>query len=122
MYPHLNIGDVTVRPACRWMDNAIRLTSPWRWQKGARQLGAPWLRTSKSPPSTGPQTGLQGSCPGQTEHSRAELKRTMLSTAAVCGDASAAWVYASPLHACEHFFIVTEAIEGLSRLPRAPGA
>lgn len=118
MYPHLNIGDVVgavhlpLDGQCDPANIAMALA------KGARQRGARIVEDVKVTEvlkSDGRVTGVSwtdGSQSGtiETEH--------VVNCGGMWGrDFAAASGVTLPLHACEHFYIVTEAIPDLARLP-----
>ncbi|AVH45343.1 GcvT family protein [Agrobacterium tumefaciens] len=118
LYPHLNIADVLgavhlpLDGQCDPANIAMALA------KGARQRGAKIIENVKVTAvhdGDGRVTGVSWT--------RGEEQGTIETDLVVnCGgmwgrDLAARSGVTLPLHACEHFYIVTEAIEGLSRLP-----
>jgi 4-methylaminobutanoate oxidase (formaldehyde-forming) len=118
MYPHLNTGDVVgavhlpLDGQCDPANIAMALA------KGARQRGAKIVenvRVTEVLKKNGRVTGVtwaQGDEQGTIEtdvviNCAGMWARDLAGTSGVT----------VPLHACEHFYLVTEAIEGLGRLP-----
>jgi glycine cleavage system T protein len=118
MYPHLNIGDVTgavhlpLDGQCDPANIAMALA------KGARQLGARIAENIKVTAVHRTADRVTGvSWTDGTQSGRIEADHVVNCGGMWGRDFAAASGVSLPLHACEHFYIVTEAIEGLSRLP-----
>ncbi|WP_421912526.1 GcvT family protein [Mesorhizobium sp.] len=118
MYPHLNVSDVVgavhlpLDGQCDPANIAMALA------KGARQRGATIVenvKVTKVHTKAGRVTGVswaQGDEQGTIE---ADI---VVNCAGMWARELGAWNGVTiPLHACEHFYLVTEPIPGLSRLP-----
>lgn len=118
MYPHLNVSDVVgavhlpLDGQCDPANIAMALA------KGARMRGAQVIEGVKVTGVTqanGAVTGVDWESGGDTGHISADL---VVNCGGMWGrDLAARSGVTLPLHACEHFYLVTEAIEGLNRLP-----
>ncbi|RCW83617.1 GcvT family protein [Phyllobacterium bourgognense] len=118
MYPHLNIEDVVgavhlpLDGQCDPANIAMALA------KGARQRGAKIVENVKVTEvlkKNGRVTGVtwaQGE-----EHGTIESDVVINCAGMWARDLAGTSGVTVPLHACEHFYLVTEAIEGLGRLP-----
>ncbi len=118
MYPHLNIEDVVgavhlpLDGQCDPANIAMALA------KGARQRGAKIVENVKVTEvlkKNGRVTGVtwaQGE-----EHGMIETDVVINCAGMWARDLAGTSGVTVPLHACEHFYLVTEAIEGLGRLP-----
>ncbi|MBZ9601787.1 GcvT family protein [Phyllobacterium chamaecytisi] len=118
MYPHLNIEDVVgavhlpLDGQCDPANIAMALA------KGARQRGAKIIENVKVTEvlkKNGRVTGVtwaQGE-----EHGTIETDVVINCAGMWARDLAGTSGVTVPLHACEHFYLVTEAIEGLGRLP-----
>ena len=118
MYPHLNVGDVVgavhlpLDGQCDPANIAMALA------KGARMRGAKVLEGVKVMGVTraaGRVTGVDYVTGGEPGHIAADVVIN-------CGgmwarDLAEASGVTLPLHACEHFYLITEPIEGLGHLP-----
>lgn len=118
MYPHLNISDVVgavhlpLDGQCDPANIAMALA------KGARQLGAKIVENVKVTDvhkRDGRVTGVSWSSGEEAGTIETDL---VVNCGGMWGrDLAARSGVTLPLHACEHFYIVTEAIENLTRLP-----
>ena len=118
MYPHLNIDGVTAAVhlpldgQCDPANIALALA------KGARQMGATIVEGVKV-------TGVNqadGAVTGVTYERDGEPGTIDADVVVNCGgmwarDFAAMAGVTVPLHACEHFYIVTEPVEGLTQMP-----
>lgn len=118
MYPHLNIDGVVgavhlpLDGQCDPANIAMALA------KGARQLGAKIIenvKVTKVHDQDGRVTGVSWA---KGEETGTITTEHVVNCGGMWGRELAAQNGVTlPLHACEHFYIVTEAIEGLQRLP-----
>jgi 4-methylaminobutanoate oxidase (formaldehyde-forming) len=118
LYPHLNISDVVgavhlpLDGQCDPANIAMALA------KGARQRGAKIIENVKVTAvhdKDGRVTGVSWSQNGEEGTITTDL---VVNCGGMWGrDLAARSKVTLPLHACEHFYIVTEAIENLTRLP-----
>ena len=118
MYPHLNVGDVVgavhlpLDGQCDPANIAMALA------KGARMRGAQVIegvKVSGVTQADGKVTGIDWESGEERGHISADL---VVNCGGMWGrDLAGRSGVTLPLHACEHFYLVTEAIEGLSRLP-----
>ncbi|MGO6791317.1 FAD-dependent oxidoreductase [Rhizobium ruizarguesonis] len=118
LYPHLNISDVVgavhlpLDGQCDPANIAMALA------KGARQRGAKIIENVKVTAvhdKDGRVTGVSWSQNGEEGTIATDL---VVNCGGMWGrDLAARSKVTLPLHACEHFYIVTEAIENLTRLP-----
>jgi glycine cleavage system T protein len=118
MYPHVEVGDVTCAvhlPAdgqCDPANIAMALA------KGARMRGARIVEGVKVMAVTDDGkrvTGVDWEANGETGHIAADI---VINCGGMWGrDLAARSGVSLPLHACEHFYLVTEPIEGLGHLP-----
>ncbi len=118
MYPHLNVGDVVgavhlpLDGQCDPANIAMALA------KGARMRGAKVLEGVKVTGVTkadGRVTGVDWQTEGDQGHIAADV---VINCGGMWGrDLAAQSGVTLPLHACEHFYLVTEPIEGLGHLP-----
>ncbi|WP_306044669.1 FAD-dependent oxidoreductase [Nioella sp. MMSF_3534] len=118
MYPHLNVSDIVgavhlpLDGQCDPANIAMALA------KGARMRGAQVIEGVKVTGVTqanGAVTGVDWESGGDAGHINADL---VVNCGGMWGrDLAARSGVTLPLHACEHFYLVTEAIEGLNRLP-----
>jgi len=118
MYPHLNVGDVlggvhlTLDGQCDPANIAMALA------KGARMRGARIVEGVKVTKVTDDGTSVTGvdweSAEGQG-HIAADV---VINCGGMWGrDLAAQSGVTLPLHACEHFYLVTEPVDNLGRLP-----
>ena len=118
LYPHLNISDVVgavhlpLDGQCDPANIAMALA------KGARQRGAKIIENVKVTAvhdKDGRVTGVSWAHNGEEGTIATDL---VVNCGGMWGrDLAARSKVTLPLHACEHFYIVTEAIENLTRLP-----
>jgi 4-methylaminobutanoate oxidase (formaldehyde-forming) len=118
MYPHLNVSDVVgavhlpLDGQCDPANIAMALA------KGARMNGAKIIEGVKVTAVTdnGERvTGVDWEQGGEVGHIAADV---VVNCGGMWGrDLAAQSGVCLPLHACEHFYLVTEAIEGLTHLP-----
>ena len=117
-YPHLNPDGVT---AGVWLPNDGQIDPAGVAQalaRGARARGARIVEGAKVVAVTardGRVTGVDWAMGAERGHLAAEV---VVNCGGMWGrDLAAASGVALPLHACEHFYVVTEAIAGLPQLP-----
>ncbi len=119
MYPHLErrrcAGRVCI---CRSMANATRPISPWRWPRARGCAARRSSKASRSPRVTDDGTSVTG-VDWETAEGRGHIAADVVIN---CGgmwgrDLAAQSGVTLPLHACEHFYLLTEPVEGLGRLP-----
>ena len=118
MYPHLEVGDVVgavhlpLDGQCDPANIAMALA------KGARMRGAKVLENVKVTGVTranGRVTGVNWQAGGDQGHIAADV---VINCGGMWGrDMAAEAGVTLPLHACEHFYLVTEPVEGLGHLP-----
>ncbi|MFV1874655.1 GcvT family protein [Nioella sp.] len=118
MYPHLNVGDVVgavhlpLDGQCDPANIAMALA------KGARMQGAQVIEGVKVTGVTqadGKVTGVDWASGDEQGHIATDL---VVNCGGMWGrDLAGKSGVTLPLHACEHFYLITEPIEGLSRLP-----
>jgi len=118
MYPHLNISDVKAAVHLPLDGQCDPANIAMALAKGARQNGARIIEGVKVTEITsagGRVTGVNWQQGEETGSIAADL---VVNCGGMWGrDLAAQSGVTLPLHACEHFYIVTEAIEGLPRLP-----
>ncbi|MDP2122666.1 MAG: FAD-dependent oxidoreductase [Hoeflea sp.] len=118
MYPHLNVSDVTAAVHLPLDGQCDPANIAMALAKGARQNGARIIEGVKVTAITsanGKVTGVDWERNGETGSIAADI---VINCGGMWGrDLAAQSGVTLPLHACEHFYIVTEAIEGLPRLP-----
>ena len=104
---------------CRSTASATRPTSPWRWPRARGSAARRLSKASRSPRVHQKDGRVTGVCLGTRAASAARSRPKSSSTAPACGRANSAPCRGVniPLHACEHFYLVTEPIPGLTRLP-----
>ncbi|MEO1291536.1 MAG: FAD-dependent oxidoreductase [Pseudomonadota bacterium] len=117
-YPHLNTDDVTAAVYLPADGQADPANIALALAKGARQRGAQVIEGVKV---TDVHTA-NGCVTGVAWEKDGEPGRIDADVVINCGgmwarDLAAQSGVTLPLHACEHFYIVTEPVEGLSRLP-----
>ncbi|MEC5383665.1 FAD-dependent oxidoreductase [Aurantimonas sp. C2-6-R+9] len=118
MYQHLNIGDVVGAVYLPHDGQCDPANIAMALAKGARQRGAKIVENVKVTAvhkKGGRVTGI--SWVGGEESGTIEAEMVVNCGGMWGRDLAAASGVTLPLHACEHFYIVTEAIEGLARLP-----
>ncbi len=118
MYPHLNIGDVVgavhlpLDGQCDPANIAMALA------KGARMMGAKIIegvKVTKVLDDGARVAGVEWEAGGESGAIRADM---IVNCGGMWGrDLASASGVTLPLHACEHFYLVTEPIEGLGHLP-----
>lgn len=118
LYPHLNIADVVgavhlpLDGQCDPANIAMALA------KGARQRGAKVIENVKVTAVNQKNGRVTGVSWAQGEDEGTIETDLVVNCGGMWGrDLAARSGVTLPLHACEHFYIVTEAIENLSRLP-----
>lgn len=118
LYPHLNIADVVgavhlpLDGQCDPANIAMALA------KGARQRGAKIIENVKVTAINEKDGRVTGVSWAQGEDEGTIETDLVVNCGGMWGrDLAARSRVTLPLHACEHFYIVTEAIENLSRLP-----
>lgn len=118
MYPHLNISDVTAAVHLPLDGQCDPANIAMALAKGARQNGAriiEGVKVTSVKSANGRVTGVDWQ---QGEESGTIAADLVVNCGGMWGrDLAAQSGVTLPLHACEHFYIVTEAIEGLPRLP-----
>lgn len=118
LYPHLNIDGVTAGVHLPLDGQADPANIALALAKGARSRGATIAENTKVTgvtTSNGRVTGVTWSHGAETGHIAADL---VVNCGGMWGrDLAAASGVTLPLHACEHFYIVTEAIAGLTQMP-----
>ncbi|WP_417424469.1 GcvT family protein [Hoeflea sp.] len=118
MYPHLNISDVKAAVHLPLDGQCDPANIAMALAKGARQNGARIIEGVKVTAITsgdGQVTGVDWQQGKETGSIAADI---VVNCGGMWGrDLAAQSGVTLPLHACEHFYIVTEAIEGLPRLP-----
>ena len=118
MYPHLEVGDVTQGVYLPKDGQGDPANIALALAKGARQRGAKVLegvKVTKIHRSAGRVTGVDWECGGEAGHTACEA--VVISSGMWSREVGRMAGVTIPLHACEHFYIVTEAIEGLSQMP-----
>ena len=118
MYPHLNISDVKAAVHLPLDGQCDPANIAMALAKGARQNGAriiEGVKVTSINSANGKVTGVDWQQGEETGTISADL---VVNCGGMWGrDLAAQSGVTLPLHACEHFYIVTEAIEGLPRLP-----
>ena len=118
LYPHLNIDGVTAGVHLPLDGQADPTNITLALAKGARSHGALIVEQTKALNVTkadGRVTGVTWQRGGETGHIAAEM---VVNCGGMWGrDLAASSGVTLPLHACEHFYIVTESIPGLTRMP-----
>ena len=118
MYPHLNLDGVVAGVHLPKDGQADPANVALALAKGARQRGARIVEQVGVTAVTtvgGRVTGVDWQCGEERGHIAAEH---VVNCGGMWGrDLAARNGVTLPLHACEHFYIVTEAIPGLERLP-----
>ena len=118
MYPHLETRDVVSGVHLPGDGQADPANIALALARGARQRGAriiEGVRVSRVTTDRGRVTGVDWQADGETGHIAAGM---VVNCGGMWGrDLAAANGVTLPLHACEHFYIVTEAIPGLTQLP-----
>lgn len=118
LYPHLNIDGVTAGVHLPLDGQADPTNITLALAKGARSHGALIVEQTKVLDVTkadGHVTGVTWQRGDETGHIAAEM---VVNCGGMWGrDLAASSGVTLPLHACEHFYIVTESIPGLTRMP-----
>lgn len=118
LYPHLNIDGVTAGVHLPLDGQADPTNITLALAKGARSHGALIVEQTKVLDVTkadGRVTGVTWQRGDETGHIAAEM---VVNCGGMWGrDLAASSGVTLPLHACEHFYIVTESIPGLTRMP-----
>ncbi len=118
MYPHLNIDDVIAAVHLPLDGQCDPANIAMALAKGARQNGAKVIEGVKATKVTsrdGKVTGVDWAQGAETGHIAADL---VVNCGGMWGrDLAAQNGVTLPLHACEHFYIVTEPVEGLKQMP-----
>ncbi|ACP23103.1 sarcosine dehydrogenase (plasmid) [Sinorhizobium fredii NGR234] len=118
MYPHLNIEDVVGAVHLPRDGQCDPANIAMALAKGARQLGAKVVENVKVTAVHDRDGRVTGVAWARGEESGTIETDLVVNCGGMWGrDLAASSGVTLPLHACEHFYIVTEAIEGLSRLP-----
>ena len=118
LYPHLNVSDVVAAVHLPLDGQCDPANIAMALAKGARQNGAKiieGIKVTAVRQANGRVTGVDWAQGGEQGTIEAEM---VVNCAGMWArDFAAMSGVTLPLHACEHFYIVTEPIEGLSRLP-----
>ncbi|MEM5474084.1 FAD-dependent oxidoreductase [Hoeflea sp. AS60] len=118
MYPHLNISDVKAAVHLPLDGQCDPANIAMALAKGARQNGARIIEGVKVTEITSADGRVTGVNWQQGEDTGSIAADLVVNCGGMWGrDLAAQSGVTLPLHACEHFYIVTEAIEGLPRLP-----
>ncbi len=118
MYPHLNIGDVKAAVHLPLDGQCDPANIAMALAKGARQNGATvfeGVKVVEVLTRDGRVTGV--ACEQNGERYMIETENVVNAAGMWGRDLAAASGVTVPLHACEHFYIVTEPIKGLTQLP-----
>jgi glycine cleavage system T protein len=118
MYPHLNVSDVVGAVHLPLDGQADPANIAMALAKGARMRGAKVLENVAVTGVTragGRVTGVDWQAAEETGHIAADV---VINCGGMWGrELAAAAGVTLPLHACEHFYLVTEPVEGLGHLP-----
>ncbi|MEO1788282.1 MAG: FAD-dependent oxidoreductase [Pseudomonadota bacterium] len=118
MYPHLTVDDVKAAVHLPGDGQCDPANIAMALAKGARQKGATLIEGVKvtSVTDNGARvTGVDWEADGTQGHIAAEM---VVNCGGMWGrDLAAASGVTLPLHACEHFYLITEPIDGLGHLP-----
>ncbi|MEM5494879.1 FAD-dependent oxidoreductase [Hoeflea sp. AS16] len=118
MYPHLNISDVKAAVHLPLDGQCDPANIAMALAKGARMNGARIIEGVKVTAITSADGCVTGVDWQQGEETGSIAADMVVNCGGMWGrDLAAQSGVTLPLHACEHFYIVTEAIEGLPRLP-----
>ncbi|WP_417416541.1 GcvT family protein [Hoeflea sp.] len=118
MYPHLNISDVKAAVHLPLDGQCDPANIAMALAKGARMNGARIIEGVKVTAITSADGRVTGVDWQQGEETGSIAADMVVNCGGMWGrDLAAQSGVTLPLHACEHFYIVTEAIEGLPRLP-----
>ncbi len=118
MYPHLNVSDVVAGVHLPLDGQCDPANIAMALAKGARQNGAQVIEGVKVTSVThrdGRVTGV--TCVQEGETYTIEAEHVVNCAGMWARDLAGTSGVTVPLHACEHFYIVTEPIPGLTRLP-----
>jgi 4-methylaminobutanoate oxidase (formaldehyde-forming) len=118
MYPHLNVSDVVGAVALPLDGQCDPANIAMALAKGARQRGAliaENTKVTKVHTRDGRVTGV--SWQAGDEHGTIDTDIVINCAGMWARDLGAESGVSIPLHACEHFYLVTEPIAGLGRLP-----
>lgn len=117
-YPHLNIAGVVGAVALPLDGQCDPANIAMALAKGARQRGArivEGVRVSGVTRAAGRVTGVDWEAGGERGHIAADV---VVNCGGMWGrDLAASSGVTLPLHACEHFYLVTEPVAGLGHLP-----
>jgi glycine cleavage system T protein len=117
-YPHLNVGDVVGAVALPLDGQCDPANIAMALAKGARMRGARIIEGVKVTRVTEQGrrvTGVDWEADGEVGHIAADV---VINCGGMWGrDLAAQNNVTLPLHACEHFYLVTEPIDGLGHLP-----
>ncbi len=117
-YPHLNIGDVTQGVYLPLDGQGDPANIALALAKGARQRGAQVLERTKATGVVRDGRRITGVHWQQGEETGTINCEHVVNCGGMWGHEVGAMQGTNvPLHACEHFYIVTEAIAGLTQLP-----
>jgi len=118
MYPHLNVDDVVAAVHLPLDGQCDPANIAMALAKGARQNGAKIIegvKVTNVDIANGRVTGVQWEQAGDSGAIQSDI---VINCGGMWGrDFAAQSGVTLPLHACEHFYIVTEGIEGLGQLP-----
>ncbi len=118
MYPHLNVSDVVGAVHLPLDGQADPANIAMALAKGARMAGATVLENVKVTRVTtadGRVTGVDWQSGEETGHIAADA---VVNCGGMWGrDLAARNGVTLPLHACEHFYLITEPVDGLGHLP-----
>jgi glycine cleavage system T protein len=118
MYPHVEVRDVTCAVHLPGDGQCDPANIAMALAKGARMHGAQIVEGVKVTAVTNDGkrvTGVDWEAGGETGHIAADI---VINCGGMWGrDLAARSGVTLPLHACEHFYLVTEPIEGLGHLP-----
>jgi glycine/D-amino acid oxidase-like deaminating enzyme len=118
MYPHVEVGDVTCAVHLPGDGQCDPANIAMALAKGARMRGAQIVEGVKVTAVTDDGhrvTGVDWEAGGETGHIASDI---VINCGGMWGrDLAARSGVTLPLHACEHFYLVTEPIDGLGHLP-----
>ncbi len=118
MYPHVEVGDVTCAVHLPHDGQCDPANIAMALAKGARMRGAKIVEGVKvtNVIDNGTRvTGVDWEADGETGHIAADI---VINCGGMWGrDLAASSGVTLPLHACEHFYLITEPIDGLGHLP-----
>ncbi len=118
MYPHLNIGDVKAAVHLPLDGQCDPANIAMALAKGARQSGAAVIEGVKVTEVIAKDGRVAGVACEQNGERYVIETENVVNCAGMWGrDLAAQSGVTVPLHACEHFYIVTEPIAGLTQLP-----